>query len=89
MVLRTSKTKVSKNLSITNFKIWHIFISWDAQYFFLVPLELHPQGGMLFLAPAGGSNPAGPYHYGVLTSLRLSYPLLNLTYPKISILKTF
>ena len=22
--------------------------------------ELHPQGGIFFLVPAGGSNPAGP-----------------------------
>ncbi len=27
---------------------------------FWVPLELNPQGGIFFLAPAGGSNPAGP-----------------------------
>ncbi len=26
----------------------------------LVPLELHPQGGIFFVAHAGGSNPAGP-----------------------------
>ena len=25
-----------------------------------VPLELHPQGGIFCLAPAGGSNPAEP-----------------------------
>ncbi len=27
---------------------------------FTVPLELHPKGVIFFLAPAGGSNPAGP-----------------------------
>ena len=26
----------------------------------LNPVELNPQGGIFFLAPAGGSNPAGP-----------------------------
>ena len=26
----------------------------------MVPLELHPQGKDIFLAPAGGSNTAGP-----------------------------
>ena len=35
----------------------------------MVPLELHPQGGILFLAPARGSNPVEPYPYGVLTLL--------------------
>ncbi len=29
-----------------------------------VLLELHPHG-IFFLAPVGGSNPAGPYPYGV------------------------
>ncbi len=29
-------------------------------YIQTVPLELHPQGGIFLLAPAGGSNPAGP-----------------------------
>ncbi len=48
--------------------------------FMTVPLELHPhQGDIIFLAPAGGSNLAGPYPYGVLTLLAL----LNFTYPNL------
>ncbi len=31
--------------------------------------ELHPQGVIFYLAPAGDSNSAGPYPYGVLTLL--------------------
>ncbi len=44
---------------------------------FLVPLELHPQEGILFLAPAGGSNPARPYPYGVQTLLVSNNHYLN------------
>ncbi len=36
-----------------NCKVYQVHIS-------LVPLELNRQGGIFFLAPAGGSNPAGP-----------------------------
>ncbi len=48
----------------------------------MLTLELHPQEGIIYLALAGGSNPAGPYPYGVLTlpgylSLYLTLPPLK------------
>ncbi len=59
----------------------------------MVPLELHPHRitptgeDIFFLAPAGSSNQAGPYPYGIITLL--SSPNLYLTQSNVSTIKTF
>ncbi len=77
-------------LSLSNMNVCSLTLS----IYLSVPLELHPHG----TAPTGGdilSSPwRGLYPCGALSprgtnTPRLSLPLLNLTYPKISIIKRF
>ena len=64
-------------------KLWIRCTSWFNAGYRIIENNL---GGVLilFLAPAGGSNLAGPYNNPYPNPVVHSYPLLNLTCPKIN-----